>query len=484
MTNTTPSKYQNNVLELVKENERRVAEREARRNIVIHARAGAGKTTTIKLVAEYLAQRHVSMCYLAYNASVVEEVKDKMPSTMKIKTAHALGKETLTRTWKKCKFNKNKLWNLKNDLSLQHNESVRLVRLMKDHAVGLVDTQLEDLIEHYGALDDVAPEYHAAVLEETLTLFKASNDEKTSYDFSDMIYFPLAHGLVFEQFDYVFVDEAQDTNPARMLLYRRLLKPWGCIVAVGDEHQAIYGFSGADTEALERFRDNALIATLPVSYRCGVKIVERAQQYVEDILPRDGAHQGLVKTIEYRAWNLYTLKKDDVVLCRFNAPLVKLFFRLLMKGIPCHIEGKDFITGLAKVAQDIVDGLPSNATKDLAVAHIDQWQVVHEARCRKASSKARVVDQAAVMLVVLEQCDTPAALPDVIRSLCPENTDSLTLSTVHKAKGKEWNTVYLLGANKYMPSRYAKLEWELTQEQNLIYVAITRAINELVYVAI
>ena len=58
----------------------------------------------------------------------------------------------------------------------------------------------------------------------------------------------------------------------------------------------------------------------------------------------------------------------------------------------------------------------------------------------------------------------------------------LTLSTVHKAKGREWDRVYLYGRNRYMPSHYAKQAWEMQQENNLIYVAITRAKNELVEV--
>ena len=60
----------------------------------------------------------------------------------------------------------------------------------------------------------------------------------------------------------------------------------------------------------------------------------------------------------------------------------------------------------------------------------------------------------------------------------------LTLSTVHRSKGREWHRVYLLGPNRYIPSPWARQEWQVQQEKNLIYVAITRTKHELVNVIV
>ena len=65
-----------------------------------------------------------------------------------------------------------------------------------------------------------------------------------------------------------------------------------------------------------------------------------------------------------------------------------------------------------------------------------------------------------------------------------EQPPVLTLSTVHKSKGREWQRVYILGRAKYMPSPYAKKAWQIEQESNLEYVAITRAIAELIDVPV
>ena len=51
----------------------------------------------------------------------------------------------------------------------------------------------------------------------------------------------------------------------------------------------------------------------------------------------------------------------------------------------------------------------------------------------------------------------------------------LTLSTIHKAKGLEWPTVFILDARTLMPSKWAQLPWQKVQERNLQYVAVTRA---------
>jgi superfamily I DNA/RNA helicase len=62
--------------------------------------------------------------------------------------------------------------------------------------------------------------------------------------------------------------------------------------------------------------------------------------------------------------------------------------------------------------------------------------------------------------------------------------DCLTLATAHKSKGREWKRVYILGAAKYMPSKWARKDWQQKQESNLIYVATTRAMSELIDIVV
>ncbi len=62
------------------------------------------------------------------------------------------------------------------------------------------------------------------------------------------------------------------------------------------------------------------------------------------------------------------------------------------------------------------------------------------------------------------------------------NEDVLHLCTIHRSKGREWDRVFLIGPNVYQPSKWATKDWEILQEKNLMYVAITRSKRELVYV--
>ncbi len=60
----------------------------------------------------------------------------------------------------------------------------------------------------------------------------------------------------------------------------------------------------------------------------------------------------------------------------------------------------------------------------------------------------------------------------------------LTLATAHKSKGREWKRVYILGQSKYMPSKWARKDWQMAQEINLQYVATTRAQREIIDVVV
>jgi superfamily I DNA/RNA helicase len=70
--------------------------------------------------------------------------------------------------------------------------------------------------------------------------------------------------------------------------------------------------------------------------------------------------------------------------------------------------------------------------------------------------------------------DTPAG----------ERPRVVTLSTIHKSKGREWPRVLWWGANAYQPSPFARQVWQQGQERNLMYVAATRAQETLVHVTV
>jgi len=100
-----------------------------------------------------------------------------------------------------------------------------------------------------------------------------------------------------------------------------------------------------------------------------------------------------------------------------------------------------------------------------------------------------IEDQVETLFVFVDQCrptDTITTLTNKIKEIFDdtENKQILVLSTIHKSKGREFPRVFALGMDKYSPSKWARKEWELEQENNLLYVQVTRAMNHLTMVSV
>jgi superfamily I DNA/RNA helicase len=98
-----------------------------------------------------------------------------------------------------------------------------------------------------------------------------------------MLYMPVMLGVSFDHYNYIFVDEAQDTNDIQLDILDRLRAPKSRFVAVGDPHQAIYGFRGANADSMSRIARRFSCDTYPlsVSYRCPKAVVREAQKFLK-----------------------------------------------------------------------------------------------------------------------------------------------------------------------------------------------------------
>jgi superfamily I DNA/RNA helicase len=128
---------------------------------------------------------------------------------------------------------------------------------------------------------------------------------------------------------------------------------------------------------------------------------------------------------------------------------------------------------------------------DAFLTKLDKWA---EQQVAKLTAKGQnmavqaLADRIETLKVLAEGCPTTNDIRTKINSIFQdtENGESkkrITLSTIHKSKGREWDTVYWYGAGKFQPSPYARKEWEQQQEENLMYVAATRAKKNLIQVA-
>jgi DNA helicase II / ATP-dependent DNA helicase PcrA len=275
------------------------------------------------------------------------------------------------------------------------------------------------------------------------------------------------------EFDFVFVDETQDLNPSQLALVRKAAVG-GRLVAVGDRHQSIYGFRGADPEAIPRIirETSANVLPLSVTYRCASRIVAEANRYVPELMAAPGAPDGVVRsTMLDDAEN--AMMPGDFVLSRTNAPLVALCFRLAKQGRRAAIQGRDIGEGLAAWVRS------TNATSIPVLAEcVRSW---HRAEVARLDALERDTDGVSDRAECLHAfCEGASNVSEVLGRIATVFSgeggaaDRVLLSSTHRAKGLEADRVFML--------RDTYLKRETVEEKNLAYVAVTRAKHELVYV--
>lgn len=461
-------------------------------NLIVKAVAGAGKTT---LLVNMLPETNGSVGFCAYNKAIAEEIGHRvaplgLQSRVQTGTCHSFGFAALRNAYKNVRVDGRKL----SSLAEEHIEEFGIRRFcvasagMAKQLGFLVDPDFnwDEMVDHF-SLGDLLPDdasYSDAIQQAKALISKSNAMLSKVVDFDDMIYGPLVKNLPFKKFDWVFLDEAQDANFVRRQMVRQMLKPTGRFVAVGDEHQAIYGFTGADHASLENIEKEFSSISLPltVTYRCPKAIVEKAQKWVSHIEAHETAPKGEVdeSTVE-KVLKGGGFGPSDAILCRNTKPLIELAYRLIREGIPCRVEGRSIGEGLIKLVTRWKKAKKISQLED----KLNEWQEVEMSRAMDRGNNDRcavVEDQVGTLMALIENfegTDSIQKLVDEIRNLFSDSDGNqkrvLTLSTIHKAKGREWDHVYALDMDRLSPSRWAKKSWELVQEANLCYVQVTRA---------
>lgn len=484
-------------------------------NAILEAVAGAGKTTTILEGMSYMEGR---VWFGVYNKKMATEIKGKIMRHPELRgrpglysaTFHSAGYSALRFAFGKrynLEVSDKKVISILRSFLPPHSEymgpAASAVSMAKNRGIGAVapdtDQSWLDMIDNYGIADQL-PEGSdvGKLIDISRQALKLSNDQLDVIDYDDMVYLPLFRKLKMLQHEWVLVDEAQDTNPTRRAMAKALLAPGGRFVAVGDPRQAIFGFTGADNDSLQLLAESFQCQRLPltVTYRCPKAVVREAQKVVSHITAHESAPEGIFRKIdqnqftdEVASWDAHDYGETAVV-CRLNAPLVSLCFAMIRADIPAKIEGREIAAGLVALATRWA----SPDLDDLEES-LEAWrerETIKALRAENASRAQKVDDEYQTMLVLIQNTRakggfTTADLVRTIQSLFGDGVSGhgiVTLCSAHKSKGMEWKRVYLYGRNAYMPNRWARKDWELEQEQNLIYVALTRAMQELVEVKV
>lgn len=457
-------------------------------NAIVEAVAGSGKTTTI---VEALRRVRGNSVFLAFNKSIAEELKAR---GVNARTFHSLTYSPVMRYKGARNVEQNKL-RLILDARLPGDEArlysgfvTRLVSIGRQQGIGALveDTPAawDALAQHHDLELESERANYAEALQLASKLLQWSNESQW-VDFDDLLYLAVRDGVTLPKFDFVFVDEAQDTNAIQRALLRKVMHEHSRLVAVGDPAQAIYGFRGADSDAMDLLAAEFHAQRLPltVSYRCPQQVVAYARQWVQHIEPAPTAPEGTVRELGTQ-WQVTDLQPRDMVVCRTTRPLVGVAYACLRARVPAHIMGKDIGQGLATLVNKMrAKGVEHLATKLQEYTEREVEKAV--ARMQEAKAEA-LRDKCDTLLFLIDSLpETDRTVPALLRLLdtlfSASPSAGVTLATIHKAKGLEAERVWWLNRSA-CPSKWARQPWQQQQERNLCYVATTRAKAELVLI--
>lgn len=493
---------------------------------MVNALAGVGKTVTgcwglgakvpkgvkcsdeQKAIVKVMREYRGSKAACAFNKSIADELQDRVPQGCIAATANAFGH----RAWRDHIESNPEVDGLKvskicrgiMDDKYQYLQWAEKLKIQSsvNHLVGLCKSYLFDpttedewLIDKDVTGDGVAAlrwlamrfdiEINDSIIDISKEVFTKSVEHKTWIDYNDQIFMPIYYDIELPVFGHMLADEFQDLNRAKQELVFRMSEE---LTGIGDINQAIYGFSGADSEAMTTSWNRMLevdkdACRLPLntSRRCPKSVGQLVKPLVPEFRVMDDAIEGSVVNMEEEDFLDGLGKEPCMIVCRTNAPLTGLAFKLLRQNIRCFIQGRDVGSGLK-------EEIRKSGSNDLRVAvkfclaNIDRRKMdIHNSPYPDMAKIESLQDKQECIEFIAEQSDTVQEFNKRVDSLFKESggKDDIRLSSVHKAKGLEHEKVVIY--HNELLGRGGK-GFQAQQEKNLEYVAYTRSMDSLVRV--
>jgi hypothetical protein len=466
------------------EQEAAVAAFAAGDHIVLQAGAGSGKTTTLAMLA---AGTRRWGRYLAFNTAIAHVAQRAFPSNVGCRTAHSMAFRAVG-------------WEYQDRLRAPRMSSAKLAAMLginlelrlgqrKITAPGLAYAAQETVIKYCQSADAMIGPQHVPWLKGIAEEYLHDQLADVVLPYAHRMWIDLQspdHGRVKFKHDhylkmwaltepvirgqFLLLDEAQDTNPVVERVFNAQ-RGNAQLVMVGDSGQAIYGWRGA-RDVMTGF--DGIQHTLSHSFRFGDPIAQEANRWLAI------AHAPIRITGSPSIDSgLDTVERPDAILCRTNGGAMAEILTLLDMGRRVALVGRgDTLSDLALAARDLKNGRRTSHPELLLFATWGEVQdyAEHDPDGRDLQPFVDVIDEHGVDIVL-----------DVISRLCDENGADVTVSTIHKAKGREWPTVRI--ANDFPEPEDPNQEIDTTgeplpgpidpAEARLAYVAVTRARHRL-----
>lgn len=483
-------------------------------NIMINAVAGSGKTTVLMMAAESNPLRGGRAIFAAFNKAIADHIDKKLSqggSGMVAKTIHSLGLcELRSVLGGKIKIDNKKYEALAKKtfvgvhlsstifqlsalarLTLCEITPEALWELSQRHSIDKVWLTIEEEKKGEEEKEEEEEERNhwevvAEVVGELIGRGEEMARDSSVIDYCDMLYLPVRWKIVRPQIDWLLIDECQDLSPVQIELLSRMAR--GRVMAVGDPNQAIYGFAGAAADSFDRVREAFGAYDLPLSicYRCPISHIALAKEIVPQIEASPGASDGLVEEIDL-ARLLNIAEPGDLVICRKTASLVDLFFRFVKRCKPVRLLGKDVGARIINTVEKIA-GYYKEFQYGRFLFFLEKYfrrRIKTQMKKKNYSAVENLKDQWEVISGLYTGLNAPSFeefLGGIEKIFTEVIGNYTTLSTVHRIKGGEADRVFILYP-QFLPLVWKNQQpWQLHQEMNLRYVALTRAKRELYFV--
>jgi DNA helicase-2/ATP-dependent DNA helicase PcrA len=467
-------------------------------NLAVDAVAGSGKTTTAVASIPYAKSVHKRLGFTAFSKEIAKTLQAKVGLSCQSGTMHSLGfglvkerfGDVALVNWKYDEIAKREFPSLfisgRNGFKRIKPEFAAfgaLCRIIREQnlEIGFVSSDtvknIVTIAEKQGISlpsKDWIPELIGACFE----CIQIGADNPKEIDYCDMIWLPVFHKLGVNKFDLLYGDEAQDFNPIQQKFFMQMGERK---VIIGDPYQSIMGFAGADTNSFGNLTNWLDAHTRPLStcWRCPSSHLDLARYFVPHIKAAPNARDGeICQVLEDQV--VRDAGPGDMILCRSNAPLVGMAYRLFQEGKPAIVRGKNIGQGLIGLVKKLMPG-------DLTELNLKLGQY-KEKEVRKLIDRDASQDAYTALYDQIECIQTMAGNYDSLQDFLDKagklfgddeetRPDQTILSSVHRSKGLETENVTILQPSKLCA--WGESEETYQQEKNLAYVALTRAKSRL-----
>lgn len=456
------------------------------KNLKLNAFAGAGKTSTLIMMAEVLGDKRG--IYLAFNKGIASEAQAKMPRNVVARTFHSMAYSAMP-NWMAERFRATpmhindfcKRFSLKGitytasvDTYHKNTETgssiinMNQVKKISGYKMKrLVDLSLVNFMSStekqprsghvWAAIDGDLPELRKENPDvfERLVLDITPIIQYLWADFSSpegQIAIGNNHNVYFKywtmtnpviNYDFILFDEAQDADP---LMLEVLKHQNAQVIYVGDKHQQIYGWRGA-VNALERINANELYLTQ--SFRFGQSLADQCKPILR-VLSENQVFKGMDFHTEVSTevvGNIKEYAKYNACLCRTNAEVVMTVLELAAGNVACNtnIDSKSIV----KTLEDMKQLQDNTKHIDLSVMDVPIYETEHK-KIKFHSWEELVIYMndfnTDPELAITFDIFMNYGLNEITNALrVAKNKDGVVVTTAHKAKGLEWDSIILQG---------------------------------------